>query len=814
MRRCKVISYLKPFLPVIIGLSLGFSMSIVRIPISHENCIHVSKDHGDRKLNSLHRSKDIKFVPEENAHFQPMSDEEAIRYRKDREYVPPVYDTLEDFEPHIITDPELKPKIDFDPEASKKKIVRTRYISTELGIREKLICAVLTTADSFKTLGLAVNKTFTHHMQKVLFFHGLGQNLDENSLDAQYMTLILHPSSNPTQILYETINYLYSKFKDEYDWYYVVPDGTYSEGDRVNYLVDHMSINRRLYMGKPLSYQDRMGTVTYCSVNSGFIISRLLLLDLMGNIKVCLDDTDMKDLPPDKWLGRCIMRITRGAVECVEQEEGIFFQTFDLESAGNFDPETESAANFKDSVTVTGVETPQMMYTLHKRFSQIEIDKAYNEIVELQDEIRQLAPKLPEGEQELSWPIGINPPFKPTNRWDIIVWDYFTEDYTLTCPGEVPKCELSGVDKVDIQNILQIALDRLNEKYNDKGLIIEKKKLVNGYRRFDPQRGMEYMLDLLLNVMVKGATEQVEVSHRVNMLRPLSQVEIIPMPYVTETAKVNIILPLTSQDRAQFVSFMDRYAKVCLNNDENVGLNIVFIYNPDDAQRIHENDIFAKQKQLLQEYEGLYKKASSSSPKLIPWVSIKTEVPSQLKIMDIVAKKYPNEALFFLTSVAANINLNFLNRCRMNTIPGWQTFFPIPFSSYNPEIIYKDVPAPEQIEIKPNNGHFDIYSFDEVCVYNADYMAARTKLSASVATQKTTGTIAEHVDSLDIYDMMIKYSQMHIFRAVEPMLTRRYIHRNCNALNGEEIFQRCERSNAEGLASRTQLAMELFPDNT
>ena len=53
-----------------------------------------------------------------------------------------------------------------------------------------------------------------------------------------------------------------------------------------------------------------------------------------------------------------------------------------------------------------------------------------------QDEIAELAPKLPEGETELSWPIGINPSFKPTNRWDIIVWDYFTEDYTLTCPGE------------------------------------------------------------------------------------------------------------------------------------------------------------------------------------------------------------------------------------------------------------------------------------------------------------------------------------------------------------------------------------------
>ena len=57
-----------------------------------------------------------------------------------------------------------------------------------------------------------------------------------------------------------------------------------------------------------------------------------------------------------------------------------------------------------------------------------------------------------------------------------------------------------------------------------QGLMIEKKRLVNGYRRFDPQRGMEYILDLELNVLVEKENEQIEISHRVNLLRPLSQV--------------------------------------------------------------------------------------------------------------------------------------------------------------------------------------------------------------------------------------------------------------------------------------------------
>uniref|UniRef100_H2Z5A8 Hexosyltransferase n=1 Tax=Ciona savignyi TaxID=51511 RepID=H2Z5A8_CIOSA len=770
MRRLKIISNVRPFLPVIIGLSLGFSMSIVRMPILHEDCVFVSEEHIDRKLNSLNAPK-----------------------RKDREYAPAVYDSLEDFEPRIITDPELKPKVDINLEANKKKIVRTRYISTELGIREKLVSSVITSRDTYLTMAVAMNKTFSHHMQKVIFFDGMTE-ANQEPLAAPGMTLISHPDNSAVRILAQTLTYLHLKFKSEYDWYFLTTDSTYSQADRINYIVDHISINRRLYLGKPNSYNDRLGVVNYCNMDSGFIISRLLLIDIVPNIESCLQDSP-PDISAGKWLGRCIKRATSGAVECVDEEEGIFYHSFHIDNP-EMNIEGETSAEFESAVTVSGVTSPQIMFELHKRFAQLEIDKAYKEIGEIQEEIKALAPKLPEGERELSWPIGINPQFKPTNRWDIIVWDYFTEEYTLTCPGEVPKCDLSGVDKLDIQNILQIALDRLNEKYNPQGLVLEKRKLINGYRRFDPQRGMEYILDLLLT--------EVELSHRVNMLRPLSQVEIIPMPYVTESAKVHVILPLTKQERVYFEAFMDKYAKICLNNDENVALNIVFVYDPETAERIHQDDIFSEQKQLLQTYEE-----GKSDAKLIPWVSIKTEVPSQLKIMDIVAKKYPTDTLFLLASVAANMNTNFLNRCRMNAIPGWQAFFPIPFSQYNPEIIFKNGQVPDQIDIKPNNGHFDLYSFDEVCIYNSDYMTSRTKMAASVSTEDSKESL---VDTLEVYDVLIKYSQLHVFRAVEPHLTRRYVHRNCNHRNGQEIFDRCDRSNAEGLASRTQLAMELFPD--
>jgi hypothetical protein len=64
------------------------------------------------------------------------------------------------------------------------------------------------------------------------------------------------------------------------------------------------------------------------------------------------------------------------------------------------------------------------------------------------------------------------------------------------------------MDKKDVDDIIETAVSRLQDKYENQGMEIELKKLENGYRRFDPQRGMEYMLDLKLKVTVDtGSTE-------------------------------------------------------------------------------------------------------------------------------------------------------------------------------------------------------------------------------------------------------------------------------------------------------------------
>ena len=45
-------------------------------------------------------------------------------------------------------------------------------------------------------------------------------------------------------------------------------------------------------------------------------------------------------------------------------------------------------------------------------------------------------------------------------------------------------------------------------------------------------------------------------------------------------------------------------------------------------------------------------------------------------------------------------------------------------------------------------------------------------------------------------------SELHVFRAVEPALKRRWMLRQCSVKRGDGAVDRCERSNAEGKPKR------------
>ncbi|XP_070584538.1 chondroitin sulfate synthase 2 [Erythrolamprus reginae] len=764
MRFSSLLSLLRPVGPVVVGVSLGFTLSLLSVTWVEEPC---GPGHGSFREGGLEQHQ--RRGGQGNAARKPNSVSGGLGT-----------------EPEQSWEPRVLPYKPLNPGKTTKKTIRTRYISTELSMRQRLFVGVLTSKNTLNSLAVAVNRTLGHRLERLIYFTGTrGRKVPHG------MTVVTHGDERPIWNMYQTVKYVIDHYLSDFDWVFLVQDDTYVEAHRVNHLASHLSIDTMLYMGRPEEFIGGDTQGHYCYGGFGYLLSRALLLRLQPHLESCRND--ILSARPDEWLGRCIIDYT--GVDCVAEQEGLHYHYFEL--GKNTDPEKESDPQFNAAFTVHPVLDPLQMYRLHRHFARVELEHTYQEIQQLQLEIQNTSSLSADGDLSNTWPIGIPPPFQPKTRFEVLHWDYFTEEAAFSCVDGAPKCELQGADAADVADVVAAAVEELNRRYQPV-LHVRKQQLLNGYRRFDPTRGMEYTLDLQLEVVTQKGHSRSLVK-RVHLLRPLSEVEIIPMPYVTEASRVNVILPLTASEKDYATHFLDIYAAAAFENSENAVFTFLFIYDPFEAQKVAQNDVFGAVKAHITEYERRHPQVK------IPWISVKTDVPSQIKVMDIISKKHPVDTLFFVAGVSTEVTTEFLNRCRMNTINSWQVFFPIHFQGYNPTIAFHNQPPPlSGLDLVRDAGHFDREVFNEACFYNADYMAARTRMAADAQDNE------DLLETMDIYDLFVKYSNLHVFRAVEPALLQPFRPQVCNPRLSEEQYHRCVQSSLEGLGSRSQLAMVLF----
>lgn len=758
-----LMSLIRPTGPIIVGISLGFTLSLLSGTWVNESCdsnwmgatdemlvAHPGISKGARKPSS------ISTGTTDNGN------------------------TEGEFEPRIV--PYNKPA----QQGSPNKVIRAKYASTELGIHERLFVAIFTSKATLSTLAVAINRTLNHHLDgRLIFFTGT-----RNRKLPHGMFVLAHEDERPVPNMYQSIRYLLEHHVAEYDWFYLAQDDTYTQPERLKTLVSHLSMDLQLYMGHPGEFIGGETQGRYCHGGPGFLLSSALLLKLQPFLDHCR--TDIISVKPDEWLGRCIIDYT--GTNCVEEYEGLNYNYFSLEN--NMDLLTVETDGFQNALTVYPVTSAELIYRLHKQFSQIELQRTYEEIEKLQSEIKNVSEVAVDGNKSTLWPIGISPPFEPKSRFEVLRWDYFTEEHLFSCVDGAPKCQLIGADRDDVSDVIKVAVAELNEKYNPV-VQLSDPRLLNGYRRFDHTRGMEYTLDLQFQATTQSG-HQKSISRRVHLVRPLSQVEIIPMPYVTEATRVHVLLPLTSYESHAALSFLDHCSSNLFENGENAILNLLFAYEPAEALRVSTNDVFAEVKAKVAAVEHKYPNVKVS------WISIKTESSGVLHILDIVSRKHPVDTLFLLVTADTVLNSEFLNRCRMNAISGWQAFFPIHFQDFDPHVAYPDRPPSASPDLVKEAGHFDRYTFDEACFYNSDYMSSRTRMTGDLQENE------ELMENLDLYDMFVQYSGLHVFRAVEPALRQAYRNRTCDPRLNEDSFHRCLQSKVEGRGSRSQLAMLIF----
>lgn len=226
----------RSFIPALVGLCLGMTVSMMYAPFSEDSCETYMANQDPQKMIKLRDTKSVDSV--------------------DEMYEPRQLDI------ESIDQSAYK----LDTKASSK-FFRPKFAATELGIRQKLFVAVLSSKNSLNTHAVAVNKTLSHYVTKVVFF------IDQKAAVIPTGMIIVNFDDGYNHLMpINILKYVIRKYGDDYDYYMFVTDKGYVRAEKVFDLVSLISVSRHVHLGTPKGVESGK---TYCALDGGVIISQV-----------------------------------------------------------------------------------------------------------------------------------------------------------------------------------------------------------------------------------------------------------------------------------------------------------------------------------------------------------------------------------------------------------------------------------------------------------------------------------------------------------------------------------------------------------
>lgn len=163
-------------------------------------------------------------------------------------------------------DDDYEPRINLagKPQKAQKTpqtLIRPRYFSTELGIKDKLFIGILTKADTLVEYAVALNKTVAHLVDKIMYF------IDAPSAQRLNVSTLKLPGivgfTDTREILkpFHVLKYIIDNFLEEFDFFFIVRDTTYIRGRDLYNFVKKVSVSQDVYLGTPAEGQSE-----FCSL--------------------------------------------------------------------------------------------------------------------------------------------------------------------------------------------------------------------------------------------------------------------------------------------------------------------------------------------------------------------------------------------------------------------------------------------------------------------------------------------------------------------------------------------------------------------
>ncbi|CAG4952013.1 unnamed protein product [Parnassius apollo] len=639
--------------------------------------------------------------------------------------------------------------------AAGRSVQRPRYYSTELGMRAGLLAGALTSEEALGGRAAALNRTAARLLPALRFF------ITASALRSAPAGANVVGFTDTREMLkpFHALKYLADNYLEEYDFFFLVTDTTFVNAQRLTELVSRLSVSQDVYMGT-VAEDDTQ----YCSLESGILLSNSVLRAIHGALDWCVRNSYSPHHHEN--IGRCVLHAAH--ITCTSFLQGDHYLSWKL--TGEMEPQPALA----DAVTAHPVHTPEHLYQLHAYVSRVLLQRAQEQVSQLRVAAALSARRHPRGFRNVSWPAGLRatpglaaPP--PATRFDHLRWTTFNATHALLPDDHRAAAPLTGPTKAAIDLVLEEGGAWARRRWASARVT-----LLEGAWCWQPPHALRYRLLLQLQHERGVAVRQLEVA------RVLGGARLAPARYVTESARVLLLLPLRARHVDDARALLRRL-DACLRADRNAALLLLLVV----ASR-NESAVFQPVRDAVRELAAKHRGADldlmeteldvereaagegegesedevlASGQRLALRVALPRLPPDQLVLLGVPHMDFNQDFLnrefimTFLTNIysslrsllASNAAFGWQRRLRllatpqatshvrqpkakpkvrMNTIAGEQWFLPVAFARYAQFLHPRFVDA-AGARAQQGTGRFNARRRHVVAFYRADYDAGK-----------------------------------------------------------------------------------------
>lgn len=175
---------------------------------------------------------------------------------------------------------------------------------------------------------------------------------------------------------------------------------------------------------------------------------------------------------------------------------------------------------------------------------------------------------------EIRWPLGVPAPSIPETRHDILIWHMLNRTHIFLPSDDYNVQPLSLIESQDLERVLEITQRYASQRLPSH---LEFHSIHTIYRRFDPVRGLDYGIHF--NYLDRTTQPPSMLLKSFQVVKPLGRVEIIPSPYVTESTRIALLVPIFEDHAQSSIKFIGHYERICMSNQDNTILLLVSLRN-------------------------------------------------------------------------------------------------------------------------------------------------------------------------------------------------------------------------------------------